>query len=243
MDMKTDNQDIDVLERLLADRFSCRGFHVGAGAARDDRTHARCRAENGVVVQQPAMADCDHVRRCNAKISEGDDGSPPQAAGRATGISSFRANIAVSIWSGVARAAFSFTTRSASPKATKPLTRNRRWRILISSGAPHVAIVHTDEALGVYGAVDCGGYVTSLMLAAQALGLATVPQAALAFHSDIVRQHLGLGDDRKVVCGISFGYADREHKANGYRTKPCETARRRDVRRLRKARLEAGLLF
>jgi nitroreductase len=85
-------------------------------------------------------------------------------------------------------------------------------------GAPHVAIIHTDEALGVYGAVDCGGYVTSFMLAAQALGLATVPQAALAFHADVVRKHFGLGDDRKIVCGISFGYADRAHKANSYRT-------------------------
>jgi nitroreductase len=85
-------------------------------------------------------------------------------------------------------------------------------------GAPHVAIVHTDEALGVYGAIDCGGYVTSFMLAAQALGISTVPQAALAFHSEIVRKHFRLGDDRKVVCGISFGFADRDHKANSYRT-------------------------
>jgi len=85
-------------------------------------------------------------------------------------------------------------------------------------GAPHVAIVHTDEALGVYGAIDCGGYVTSFMLAAQALGIATIPQAALAFHSDIVRAHFGLSDDRRVVCGISFGYPDRAHKANSYRT-------------------------
>jgi nitroreductase len=85
-------------------------------------------------------------------------------------------------------------------------------------GAPHVAIVHTDEALGVYGAIDCGGYVTSFMLAAQALGISTVPQAALAFHSEIVRKHFRLGDDRRVVCGISFGFADRDHKANSYRT-------------------------
>ena len=85
-------------------------------------------------------------------------------------------------------------------------------------GAPHVAIVHTDEALGVYGAIDCGGYVTSFMLAAQALGVATVPQAALAFHSEMVRKHFGLSDDRRVVCGISFGYPDRDHKANSYRT-------------------------
>jgi nitroreductase len=85
-------------------------------------------------------------------------------------------------------------------------------------GAPHVAIIHSDEALGTYGAIDCGGYVTSFLLAAEALGIATVPQAALAFHSDLVRQHFALGDDRRVVCGISFGYPDREHKANSYRT-------------------------
>jgi nitroreductase len=85
-------------------------------------------------------------------------------------------------------------------------------------GAPHVAIITSDEALGVYGAVDCGGYVNNFMLAAQALGLATVPQAALAFHSAVVRQHFGISDDRRVVCGISFGYPDREHKVNSYRT-------------------------
>ncbi len=85
-------------------------------------------------------------------------------------------------------------------------------------GAPHVAIIHTDEAIGVYGAIDCGGYVSNFMLAAQALGLSTVPQAALAFHSDVVRKHFGLGDDRRVVCGISFGYGDIDDKINGYRT-------------------------
>ena len=56
------------------------------------------------------------------------------------------------------------------------------------------------------------------MLAAQALGVATIPQAALAFHSELVRRHFGLGDDRRVVCGISFGFPDRAHKANSYRT-------------------------
>ena len=35
-------------------------------------------------------------------------------------------------------------------------------------GAPHVAIIHTDEALGIYGAIDCGAYVGNFMLAAQA---------------------------------------------------------------------------
>src|SRR3979409_1669706 len=85
-------------------------------------------------------------------------------------------------------------------------------------GAPHVAIIHTDEALGIYGAIDCGAYVGNFMLAAQALGLGTIPQAALARHSGMIRRHFALGDDRRVVCGISFGFADHAHKINSYRT-------------------------
>ncbi|MET4177713.1 nitroreductase [Bradyrhizobium sp. LA6.1] len=34
-------------------------------------------------------------------------------------------------------------------------------------GAPHVAIITTDARLGVYGAIDCGGWVTNFMLAAK----------------------------------------------------------------------------
>jgi nitroreductase len=85
-------------------------------------------------------------------------------------------------------------------------------------GAPHVAIVHTPEPLGIYGAVDCGAYVGNFMLAAQALGLGSIAQGALAEHSGLIHRHFNLGDDRRVVCGISFGYADHLHKANSYRT-------------------------
>jgi nitroreductase len=85
-------------------------------------------------------------------------------------------------------------------------------------GAPHVAVIHTDEALGIYGAIDCGAYVGNFMLAAQALGLGTIAQAALARQSGLIRRHFKLGDDRRVVCGISFGFPDRDHRINGYRT-------------------------
>jgi nitroreductase len=95
-------------------------------------------------------------------------------------------------------------------------------------GAPHVAIITTSEPLGVYGAVDCGGYVSNFMLAAQALGLGSIAQAALARRADVIREHFGLGADRNVVCGISFGYPDHDHVINSYRTSrasPADTAR------------------
>ncbi|MGH1565434.1 nitroreductase [Mumia sp. DW29H23] len=85
-------------------------------------------------------------------------------------------------------------------------------------GAPHVAVVTTDRAQGVYGAIDCGGYVTNLVNAAHAHGVATVPQAAIAMFSDHVRAFLGLPDDRLVVCAVALGFADQDHPVNAFRT-------------------------
>lgn len=85
-------------------------------------------------------------------------------------------------------------------------------------GAPHVAIITTDRSLGTYGAVDCGAYIANLLLAAQSLGIATVPQAAIAMSSNAVREELGIPHDRRIVCAVSFGYADQTHPANGFRT-------------------------
>lgn len=85
-------------------------------------------------------------------------------------------------------------------------------------GAPHVAIVTTARELGPYGIVDCGGFLANFLLAARAHGVATTPQAALAQHAPLIRAHLGIGDERSMVCGISLGYADLAHPANRYRT-------------------------
>ena len=85
-------------------------------------------------------------------------------------------------------------------------------------GAPHLALVTTDEALGAYGAIDCGGWVANFMLAAEALGVASIAQAAIAGHAGFVRAQLGLPADRQLVCGIAFGFADPDHPANAFRT-------------------------
>jgi nitroreductase len=85
-------------------------------------------------------------------------------------------------------------------------------------GAPHVMIITTESDLGVYGAIDCGAYVAHVMLAAQSLGIATIAQAALAGVAPFVRDHFAIPANRKVVCGISFGFADPAHPANAFRT-------------------------
>jgi nitroreductase len=85
-------------------------------------------------------------------------------------------------------------------------------------GAPHVAIISSDEPLGPYGAVDCGAYVANFMSAAQSLGVATIAQAAVTQHGQFVHSHFGLPENRLLVCGISFGFADKAHPVNNYRT-------------------------
>jgi nitroreductase len=84
-------------------------------------------------------------------------------------------------------------------------------------GAPHAAIVTTERDLGVYGAIDCGAYLSSLLLAAQSLGVAAIPQAALAMHPGFIRTHFGLPENRLVVFGVSFGFEDVAHPANAIR--------------------------
>lgn len=84
--------------------------------------------------------------------------------------------------------------------------------------APHVVIITADAELGSYGAIDCGLYLQTFLLAAQSLGVATVAQAALATYAPFIRDHFDLSEHRQVVCGISFGYADLDHPVNGFRT-------------------------
>jgi nitroreductase len=85
-------------------------------------------------------------------------------------------------------------------------------------GAPHAMIVTTDEALGVYGVLDCGAWVNNFMLAARGLGVASIAQAALAAHPRLVREFFGIAEDRRIVCGVSFGYEDGARPVNRFRT-------------------------
>lgn len=85
-------------------------------------------------------------------------------------------------------------------------------------GAPHCAIISSPAELGPYGAMDCGGFVTAFALAAQALGVATIPQAALAAYSPFLHQYFQIPGDRLILCAISFGYSDMDHPANSFRT-------------------------
>jgi nitroreductase len=85
-------------------------------------------------------------------------------------------------------------------------------------GAPHVALVTSEAALGPYGVLDCGAFITGVTLAATARGVATIPQAAIASYAPLMHRFFDLSETRVVLCAIALGYADTGHKANSFRT-------------------------
>ena len=93
--------------------------------------------------------------------------------------------------------------------------RDRRSRCDLYHSA---LVVTTDEALGVYGVLDCGAWVNNFMLAAAGAGIACIAQAALAAHPGLLRKFFGIDGDRRIVCGMSFGYENAQHPANKFRT-------------------------
>lgn len=90
--------------------------------------------------------------------------------------------------------------------------------------APHVAIVTSEADLGTYGVLDCGAFVSAFMIAAQAMGIASIAQGAVAGQAPVVREFFDLPENRKVVCAISFGLEDVSHPANGFRTGRADVA-------------------
>lgn len=210
------------LEQLLDERFSCRGFlpqpvpqaTIDRILALAQRSASWCNAQPWQVVITRGAAT-ERFREAMLAPARPDEPGPDfqwplayegvyQERRRECGLALYDAV-------GVARG-----DREASARQAR-----ENFRLF---GAPHVAIITSDEKLSTYGAVDCGGYVAAFMLAATSLGVATIAQAALASRPQRVRDCLGLPADRRVVCGISFGFADPQHPANRFRTRRADPA-------------------
>ena len=81
-------------------------------------------------------------------------------------------------------------------------------------GAPHVAFISMPVTMGAVNAVDVGIYLQSLMLLLVEHGLASCPQGALAFFPESVKKLVGLPEGHGIICGISFGYEDKNAHIN-----------------------------
>ena len=87
--------------------------------------------------------------------------------------------------------------------------------------APVALIVTMPHDFGAGGYMDLGMALYGLMLAAQAKGLSTCAIGAMASYPSLIRQHLGLDADTKVVCGMALGYADPDAPVNQTQTTRC----------------------
>ncbi|MCB1389019.1 MAG: nitroreductase [Rhodobacteraceae bacterium] len=96
----------------------------------------------------------------------------------------------------------------------RPARNAAYLRNLDSFGAPHAVFVFFPAAFGEREIVDIGIYAQTLMLALTARGIASCAQGALSLYPGIIRDHLGLGPDHRLLYGISFGYEDPAHPAN-----------------------------
>lgn len=94
--------------------------------------------------------------------------------------------------------------------------------------APHVAIVCMDRKYGVRVALDVGAWLQTFLLALTARGIGSVPQASLCTYPGIVRRELGIPDDQRILCGVSFGYEDATVPAN--RTRQTREPLEKNVR-------------
>lgn len=207
---------IDTLDDLLSDRFSCRAFtpkplphdQIERIIEVARKAPSWCNAQPWQVVVTQGDAT-DKFRA--ALMSEVQNGSPKldlEGPENYPGVyGDRRRTVGWQLYDAV-----------GVKKGDRIGSANQMMRNFTLFDAPHVAILTSPRALGPYGAMDSGGFVLAFTLAAQALGIDTIPQAAVANYAGFVRQYFGIGDDRNMLCAISFGYADRSHAANSFRS-------------------------
>ncbi len=84
-------------------------------------------------------------------------------------------------------------------------------------GAPHVIYLYQDASLPLWSLFDLGLFAQSLMLAAHAMGVATVPQAFATDYAGYIKEFLGIPESKRLVIGLSAGYPDMDSPANRHR--------------------------
>ncbi len=212
--------DYAVLMKLLVDRYSCRSFlkqDVDAAILRDivaaaGRSPSWCNAQPWQVIvtkgDETAKLSDALVKAASTSAMEPDFDWPLQYTGdylERRKVCGYQLYASLGI------------ERDDKVRRTEQMMENYRF-----FGAPHVAIVTSEGDLGPYGAADCGGFLAMFTIAAQAKGIASVPQASVTGYAPVIREQLGIPKERKILSAISFGYADPDHAANNFRTERAD---------------------
>ncbi|MDX9714169.1 MAG: nitroreductase [Dissulfurispiraceae bacterium] len=85
-------------------------------------------------------------------------------------------------------------------------------------GAPHGLLIFQDRDLPLWSLFDAGLFCQSIMLAAHAEGVGTVPQAFVIDYSAQIRKFIGIPDTKRLVLAISAGFPAPVDPAKLYTT-------------------------
>jgi nitroreductase len=116
---------------------------------------------------------------------------------------------------GSANALYSSMGIDRKDKQARQLALVRNWQFF---DAPHVVFFTMNKYLDIMGAVDLGIYAQTLALILIEHGLSSCMQGALGQFPDPIRATLNLPEERGILFGMSFGYADETAAVNTTRT-------------------------
>lgn len=85
-------------------------------------------------------------------------------------------------------------------------------------GAPHAVYLYQDKSLSQWSLFDLGLFAQSLMLAAHAKGVGTVPQAFVTDYAREIKEFLDIPASKRLVLGLSLGFANPESSVNQLQT-------------------------
>jgi nitroreductase len=83
-------------------------------------------------------------------------------------------------------------------------------------GAPVELIFHLPATAAAGTFLDLGFFMQNVILGFEACGLASCPQYSVASYSDILRNYLGIGNDRMMISGMAVGYPDQAARLNRF---------------------------
>lgn len=87
----------------------------------------------------------------------------------------------------------------------------RNWEFF---RAPLGAVVCMHRDLDYVDALGVGMFLQTFMLALNARGIGSCVQVSIAGYPEIIREQLGIGEDMRILCGVSIGYSDPDFPAN-----------------------------
>ncbi|TEA71899.1 nitroreductase family protein [Allopusillimonas ginsengisoli] len=216
--MKSQCADLSALDRLTASRYTSRAYQsrtvdhetIRSIVSMASRSASWCNVQPWKLVITANEESTAHFRQAlvdHAANSSAIDSDLPFPPGYQGVHAQRRRSAGLALYT-----ALGITREDTERRASQAFENYQLF------GAPHVAIVTVPACLGSYALVDAGGLVAYFLLSAQAHGVASTPQAALARHARFVRSYFDIPDTEHMVCGISFGYAEDSHPVNQFRT-------------------------